>query len=178
MIQGKSFNELDWKSIGISAGSGAVSGALAGTGIGLVGQVALNAGISATASIVRQKTYGSDVSVEKVLFDAGIGALAGLFGGEGAQHGVKQSYYMVENIGTAFARTAKFTYINPTVARTVGINLRQSLVKAGISNIVIVISDSILTISSIEGGTSAYQNTPTPVPTPVPAPKPPGNRYR
>ena len=79
---------VDLKELAVAAGAGAVSGALAGTGIGLAGQMIGNAiigGMSETANIL----IDNNGSIEKqdllaIAESSAIGALSGLAGGSGA----------------------------------------------------------------------------------------------
>jgi len=148
LMSGKSLKQLDWKSIGISAGSGAISGALAGSGIGLGTAIVANAALSGTTTIVRQTMYGEKIDWARVGIDTGIGALAGWFGGAGAQHGVNRAFYEVKNVGTAFQSVVKVTYKNPTAALAVKNELTKALVKLGLTNITITVKDEIVTITT------------------------------
>ena len=148
LMSGKSLHQLDRKSMGISAGSGAISGALAGSGIGLGTAIVANAALSGTTTIVRQTMYGEKIDWARVGIDTGIGALAGWFGGAGAQHGVNRAFYEVKNVGTAFQSVVKVTYKNPTAALAVKNELTKALVKLGLTNITITVKDEIVTITT------------------------------
>jgi RHS repeat-associated protein len=147
LLSGKRFDELDWKSIAVSAGTGAVSGALAGSGVGLAGAITANAFLSGTASMVRQTMYGGKIDWVKLGIDTGIGALAGWFGGQGAQHGVNRVYYEVNNIGTSFQSTVKVTFQNSTAALTVKKELTKALVRTGVTDVIISVKDGMLIIT-------------------------------
>ena len=79
---------IDWGEFAISLIAGGISGALAGFGIGWVGQIVGNAAISAVNSVAVNIYYeGWDltaVDYEAILVDAFLGAAAGAFGGSGA----------------------------------------------------------------------------------------------
>ena len=47
VLEGKSLNNVDMRKVGVAATGGAISGVLAGSGVGLAGQIAGNAVISA-----------------------------------------------------------------------------------------------------------------------------------
>jgi RHS repeat-associated protein len=148
LINGKKVSELDWKSIGIAAASGAVSGALAGSGIGLVGQVAANAALSGATSVVIQKTYNGNINWKQVALDSGIGGLAGAFGGKGAQAGVKQVISKVQNVGTSFMSVTKVVFKDPTAALAAKKELTKALTKQGLTSLSIVVKDNIVTIEA------------------------------
>ena len=148
LINGKKVSELDWKSIGIAAASGAVSGALAGSGIGLVGQIAANAALSGATSVVIQKTYNGSIDWKQVALDSGIGGLAGAIGGKGAQAGVKQVISKVQNVGTSFMSVTKLVFNDPTIALAAKKELVKALTKQGLTSLVIVVKDNIVTIEA------------------------------
>ena len=77
-----------WGHVGVSALTGAVSGGLAASGVGLVGQVAGNALLGAASSIADTTISDTgDASMGTYIFNAVqgavIGSFAGLIGGKG-----------------------------------------------------------------------------------------------
>ena len=79
--------KIDWGSVGLAAAGGAVSGALASTGIGAAGQKIGNAAIGFVSETVAQIRAGSDfkTAAANVVFATGVGFATGKIGGEGAR---------------------------------------------------------------------------------------------
>ena len=77
--------EVDWKSAGISALSGGISGALACTGIGFGASVAINTALSSGESILTQgmKNGFKNINYGEVLLDGAIGGITAAIGGKG-----------------------------------------------------------------------------------------------
>ena len=81
-----------WDGVVMAAVTGAASGALAATGVGLVGQIAGGAAISMAGNAIQQ---GIDISqgeqesfnVKDMIFDGVVGGIAGAVGGAGASQG-------------------------------------------------------------------------------------------
>lgn len=67
-----------------AAVTGAVSGALAATGVGLVGQIVGNAAISATANLADCAINKHPVDKKSLLYDTVLGGIGGAIGGSGA----------------------------------------------------------------------------------------------
>ena len=75
---------INWKSVAVSAGGGAVSGLVAATGIGLVGQILINGAIGGTVYVTGQAFNGKEIALPELAGAIGYGFLAGFFGGAGA----------------------------------------------------------------------------------------------
>ena len=79
-----------WAKIGVSAATGAASGALAASGVGIVGSIAGSAAISMASNAAGQviDNHGfDDFDVGDMLFDGAVGAVCGAWGGQGASYG-------------------------------------------------------------------------------------------
>ena len=86
---------------GIDAASGAVSGALAASGVGLAGQVIGNAAIDVAKGIFKGET-----SAKQIATNAFLGGVGGFIGGKGASYGNAKS---IMRSGQQFAKRV-FTY--------------------------------------------------------------------
>ena len=108
-------DEIDWKAAGISAASGAASGFLAATGVGLAGQVAGNAIISGVTNVVTQIATkpASEFSWAELGTEIAVGAVSGLVGGKGASYVPKAS--TITNV--TFKTTVKTLGSKPTVRK-------------------------------------------------------------
>ena len=84
IAQGKKATE----GLGIALLAGAASGALAATGVGLIGIAAGNTVISMAESAVNQYSNSGSVNIGETLFDGAVGGIIGSFGGKGT--GTKQ----------------------------------------------------------------------------------------
>ena len=78
-----------WGHVGVAAATGAVSGAVAASGVGLVGQIAVNATLGATGAVADTAIDDKgDTSIETYLLKATegavIGTIAGAIGGQGS----------------------------------------------------------------------------------------------
>jgi len=80
---GGGWSNISWGEVGVSALSGAASGALAGSGVGIAGVVAGNAAISATSYVGTQMVNNEEITISGALINAGVGAGFGLAGGSG-----------------------------------------------------------------------------------------------
>ena len=89
VIQGKSIDNIDMRKVGIAAGGGAISGAIAGTGVGLVGQIAINSSISALQNAGNQVLdikdgVQNEFDVVSLAVSTAMGGIAGGTGGAGS----------------------------------------------------------------------------------------------
>ena len=105
---------VNWAEVGINAGAGFLSGALAATGLGAVAQVAGNALISGAESFVSQGVdYGfKNVDYKEVVVEAAIGGVSsrnvGISKGNG-KHLWKQGVDSVKNY-RGLKKTAKYYF--------------------------------------------------------------------
>ena len=80
-VQLHSHQKFSWKSLGVALISGAASGALTGSGLGLAGFIAGNGAISAGSYMA---TCGSEFNWHNFALSIGLGVISGGFGGKGA----------------------------------------------------------------------------------------------
>ncbi len=76
--------EVNWGVVGVNTVSGAISGALASTGIGLVASIGANAALGGTTYVAEQVVKGEAVIVGGVVASTFAGGLGGAIGGKGA----------------------------------------------------------------------------------------------
>ena len=87
LLSGAERPENFWKHVGAAAVTGAISGAVAASGVGIVGQVVSNMVLGATLNIADKKIDGVKSSSEILLAAAegvAMGALSGFIGGKGS----------------------------------------------------------------------------------------------
>jgi len=97
------WNNIRWGEVGINFVGGAASGALAGTGWGMPVVIAGNATINAGKYAWVQHTYNEPVRLDKLIYEAGIGAVSGWIGGN-SRSLIRdlQGYYTIDFFGTTF----------------------------------------------------------------------------
>lgn len=122
--------------MGVSFVAGAASGGVAGSPIGWLGQVALNALISGAESASQDKVYGQNINWNKVGVNAGIGGLAGLVGGPGATAPKKVVYGRLVSNGRTFS-VVFLTYKNRVTAEAAAKALAKGLTKSSATQILV-----------------------------------------
>ena len=97
--------ERGW-SLALAAVSGAVNGALAASGVGLIGQIIGGATIGAVGNLINQKAIQkvNKIDAKSLLIDTAIGGIAGALGGKGASRGNSKS---AMKLGKQFTKNVK-----------------------------------------------------------------------
>ena len=103
----------------VSTACGAIGGALAATGIGLVGQGVIGGVLGAAESAVNQLISTGEINSTRLAIDTVSGAAGGLIGGKGAAHGHKFMAYhrkqfvknaSIEGLSEAIIKFGKHTW--------------------------------------------------------------------
>ena len=102
--------EINWKSVGVAAVGGFVSGAVAASPLGLTGQIGVGAAAGAVSYVADCKVNGSALKVDELAVSAAAGAVSGGIGGSGAN----QYKALSNTIKTASKTTARFTRLIST----------------------------------------------------------------
>ena len=102
--------EINWKSVGVAAVGGFVSGAVAASPLGLTGQIGVGAAVGAVSYVADCKVNGSALKVDELAVSAEAGAVSGRIGGSGAN----QYKALSNTIKTASKTTARFTRLIST----------------------------------------------------------------
>ena len=102
--------EINWKSVGVAAVGGFVSGAVAASPLGLTGQIGVGAAVGAVSYVADCKVNGSALKVDELAVSAAAGAVSGWIGGSGAN----QYKALSNTIKTASKTTARFTRLIST----------------------------------------------------------------
>ena len=102
--------EINWKSVGVAAVGGFVSGAVAASPLGLTGQIGVGAAVGAVSYVADCKVNGSVLKVDELAVSAAGGAVSGGIGGSGAN----QYKALSNTIKTASKTTARFTRLIST----------------------------------------------------------------
>lgn len=141
---GKSLKSLDLKRLLVAFVSGAASGALAATGIGVIGTIAANAGIAASASIVNDVVLDNNRNIKTIAGNALVsgvaGAIGGAIGGPGAKYAVKQTGgKLVTNILTGSSKSIPVIY--STARKIIGSSIKTSSAKGAATSILFQAQD-------------------------------------
>ncbi|MDR1157782.1 MAG: hypothetical protein LBK75_05665, partial [Oscillospiraceae bacterium] len=125
---GAKFSDINWASVGVSALFGAVSGAVTGTPLGLLGQAGINAFLGGAESTLQDVVYGRNVDWEKVGVNAGIDGLAGFIGGKSAAAPTKTVYGKIVGASKEMFSIVYITYSSRVTAEAAA----KLLIKGGI----------------------------------------------
>ena len=118
LLAGQPLQDINWKKVGMAALSGAAGGALAATGVGLIGQVAGNVGIGVVSYMANSRIDGEDITAEGIVKNALVGAVTGVIGGAGADgKNVISTLNHVEKSIAREARRANRKYAAKQIAR-------------------------------------------------------------
>ena len=106
LISGTKIEDVDWKDVGIAAASGAITGFVASTPLGLGGQVLVNAVVSTAGYIVDEATTeNGEITAEGIFESAAVGAVSGFIGGRGTDMRGLRSLW--KTAGKGLAREAR-----------------------------------------------------------------------
>ena len=118
LSSGKSLDEVNWAKVGVATVSGAVSGAIASTGVGLFGQIAVNAGIGAVSYAADSYVSGEDITADGLILNALAGGISGAIGGKGVNSkALSQTWRSAQKGITRELRRANTKYAAKQVAR-------------------------------------------------------------
>ena len=131
LCSGKSIEDVNWKKVGVSAASGAASGFVASTGVGLIGQVGLNAGISAATYAADAKLNGEEITMKGLIDNAVAGGISGLIGGRGANVKGMRSVWNSANKG--ITRELRRRNVEYAAKRIAVYTARKTTIKRGIA---------------------------------------------
>ena len=98
-------DNINWESVGESFITGAISGGIAGSPIGLGGQIVANMALGCIDTIIQANINGEEATFTDVLVGTTIGGIAGLAGGAGAT-----SLSSVSSIGIGASKTVVVRY--------------------------------------------------------------------
>ena len=102
---------INWKTVGINAAAGAVSGALATTGIGLVASIGANAGLGGAAYVSDQIVNGDEITLDGLVTNTIAGGVGGAIGGSGANaKGLSAAWKSASDSITRELRRANIKY--------------------------------------------------------------------
>ena len=108
---------INWKTVGVNAVAGAVSGALTTTGIGLWTSIGANAGLGSATYISDQIVNGDKITFDGLLTNAIAGGIGGAIGGSGANTKKLSSVWKSASNGiTRELRRANVKYATKRIA--------------------------------------------------------------
>jgi RHS repeat-associated protein len=83
--------QINWKNVGVAAAGGAITGAMAGTGLGLTGMVIGNAAVTAGVYTATELLNDRSPTAGGMVISGALGAFAGIIGGKGAYPAIKEA---------------------------------------------------------------------------------------
>jgi RHS repeat-associated protein len=124
-INNGNWNNMNWKSVGISAVSGAITGALGASGVGVLGQVIGNAAVSGVTEIVQNVAVGQQIDWVSVGLNTAVGAVLGRVTGPGLQ---TRTVYTMQTIDLS-TRTIIRQQYNAIFTQASAETLRKELIR-------------------------------------------------
>ena len=110
--------KVNWGVVGVNAASGAISGALASTGIGLVASVGINAALGGGTYVAEQAIKGEKVTVGGVVAGTVACGIGGAIGGKGAKgKGLSAAWESVSKGISREMRRANVKYATKQIAK-------------------------------------------------------------
>ncbi len=141
IADGTDLEDIDWTSVVISSASGAISGALGVTGIGVWGQVLGNAALSGTETIVRNVVSGEEIDWNAVIKNTAVGAFAGMVGGAGLKNVSTATYTRLVSGGGQFGLYT-FSYTSSRLAERMAKEFAKNALKTFGYNILVEVIDN------------------------------------
>lgn len=140
LLSGKSLSDsLTQPSSFVDYTSAAIGGALAASGIGLAGSIAANAALGGATYLMNSNIEGKSTNALDLTLAVGIGGVAGVIGGSGANGAKLKGVYTTSKtvLKTTVSTTQKAMYTAKvsTVKRTVTISTVRTVVAGFFSNV-------------------------------------------
>lgn len=140
LLSGKSLSDsLTQTSSFVDYTSAAIGGALAASGIGLAGSIAANAALGGATYLMNSNIEGKSTNALDLTLAVGIGGVAGVIGGSGANGAKLKGVYTTSKtvLKTTVSTTKKAMYTAKvsTVKRTVTISTVRTVVAGFFSNV-------------------------------------------
>jgi len=143
-VEKKSFSSLNYKELAISTGAGMVTGALAGSGLGVVSMAAISGGVNAASTYATNKVNHQSTSAKSLGVSFAVGAAGGFLGGSGAlaSSSVKNSTKTLANLQFKEAMGATWTQSGQAINKAV---LTDTAKKAATSGAVKAVAGAAIT---------------------------------
>ena len=133
----KSLAKVEWGRVGIQAATGAVSGGLAASGVGLVGQRIGNAAISGVSNAITQKVYTGNIDKFELGTSIFVGAIVGQIGGKGAYNGANKYSVSYVTQGSYLLRHDVIRYIDSDIAEKAVTETLKAITRSSVAGVVI-----------------------------------------
>ena len=152
--QKATYGRVDVVSVAISTVSGAVGGVVAASGIGIAGQVAVNAGTAAVSNVLTQArniATGNQTSFDakSLVKDTVVGAASGLIGGNGASYGNSRGIMQAGN------QFVKRIASKDSVVKTASYYMKTAHQQGG-GNVIFALARSYIKTTVVNGAYSLY----------------------
>lgn len=133
----KSLAEVEWGRVGIQAATGAVSGALAASSFGIVGQMVGNAAISGISNAATQKIYTGKINAFELGVSIGVGTVLGFVGGKGAYNGANKFSVSYVTQGSYLLRHDVIRYIDSNIAEKAVTETLKAITRSSVAGVLI-----------------------------------------
>lgn len=137
LLRKTDLTEVEWGRVAIQAATGAVSGALAASAVGIVGQVVGNAAISGISNVATQKIYTGNINYRELGYSIGVGAFTGRIGGPGAFNGANKFSVSYITEGSYLLRHEVKRYIDQDIAKKAVIETFKAITRSSATNVAI-----------------------------------------
>ena len=133
--------KIDWRVVGVNAAAGAISGAIASTGVGLFASIGINAVLGGGTYVAEQVIKREKITVGGVVASTASGAISGIIGGKGtnakglsaawgsAKKGISRELRRA-NVKYATKQIAKYTVKKVTIKRMAAISISRFVIGA------------------------------------------------
>ena len=133
--------KIDWRVVGVNAAAGAISGAIASTGVGLYASIGINAVLGGGTYVAEQVIKREKITVGGVIVSTASGVISGIIGGKGtnakglsaawgsAKKGISRELRRA-NVKYATKQIAKYTVKKVTIKRMAAISISRFVIGA------------------------------------------------
>jgi len=125
--QQMSTGSINWKVVGVNAAAGAITGALASTGIGLGAAVAVNAAVSGATYVAEKAVTNkmNEISFGGVISSVAAGAVGGMIGGGGMGKQILSKQFYKSSLKQVIKGSNKYRLYN-SFLRSANAGIRKS----------------------------------------------------
>ena len=135
----KGWGNINGKEVLINAGTGFISGAVAGSGVGLLYMIGINAGLGSINYAGTQLVNNKEITDKGLAFNFGIGGVAGAIGGSGMLNGevgkevasIEATKALAKFLGIQSGQEIADMSLKEVASKAIQINVLRSMGVAG-----------------------------------------------